>query len=161
MICERGRVVAQEEAALWVETITQSSCSTCSAQKGCGQGLMNSLHDGRRNQLRVSLSPGQAAADYPVGSDVEFAVAESVLVGGALFVYLLPLFSLIAGMLAASKIAENDAVAALGGGLGFCLGLLVVRVHAVWGRNKSRYEPKLIGLYRLSDPELVAISEHL
>lgn len=161
MICERGRVVAQEDAALWVETITQSSCSTCSAQKGCGQGLMNSLHDGRRNQLRVSLSQEQSAADYPIGSDVEFAVAESVLVGGALLVYLLPLLSLMGGMLLASNVAESDYVAALGGSLGFAVGLLVVRLHAVWGRSKGRYEPKLLGLHRVAGPETVPISEHL
>ena len=43
MLIETGRVVAVEanEEALWVETIRQSTCGSCAANKGCGHGLLN------------------------------------------------------------------------------------------------------------------------
>ena len=147
MICERGRVVAVEDDALWVETIQQSSCSSCSAKKGCGQGLMNSLHDGRRNQVRVFLD-GQSAGDYPVGSDVDIAIPESALLGGAFIVYLLPLLTMFVGMAMVSQWYQSDGLAALGAVLGFLLGLMGVRLHAWGSRNNPRFQPKVLGQHR-------------
>lgn len=43
MIEEQGRVVATEPGAVWVETVRRSTCSSCSANAGCGQGLMQRL----------------------------------------------------------------------------------------------------------------------
>ncbi|MBF2948649.1 transcriptional regulator, partial [Pseudomonas aeruginosa] len=37
MIEEQGRVVATEPGAVWVETVCRSTCSSCSANAGCGQ----------------------------------------------------------------------------------------------------------------------------
>ncbi len=147
MICERGRVVAVESAALWVETISQSSCSSCSAKKGCGQGLMNSLHDGRRNQLRVSLG-GQPAERFPVGSDVDIAIPEAALLGGAFIVYLLPLLSMMLIMVAVAHFSSSELLAAAGAAGGLVLGLLLVRLHAVLSRGARRFQPTVVGLHR-------------
>ena len=147
VICERGRVVAADDNALWVETIQQSSCSSCAAKKGCGQGLMNSLHDGRRNQIRVALD-GQSAGDYPIGSDVDIAIPESALLGGAFVVYLLPLLSMLGIMALVAQRYDSDGLAALGAVLGFLLGLMAVRLHAWTSRNNPRFQPRVIGLHK-------------
>lgn len=144
MICERGRVVAVEDQALWVETIQQSSCSACVAKKGCGQGLMNTLHDGRRNQIRVSLD-GHAPSEFPIGSDVEIAIPESALLGGAFIVYLLPLLTMLGGMALFSQWYERDGLVALGAAAGFVFGLAGVRLHAWVSRNSPRFQPKVLG----------------
>ena len=43
MIEEQARVVALEAGAVWVETRRQSTCGGCSANAGCGQGLMDKI----------------------------------------------------------------------------------------------------------------------
>ncbi|WP_286694023.1 SoxR reducing system RseC family protein [Spongiibacter sp. UBA1325] len=159
MICERGRVVAVEASALWVETVSQSSCASCSAKKGCGQGLMNSLHDGRRNQLRIALN-GLPASDYPVGSDVDIAIPEAALVGGAFIVYLLPLLSMILGMLAGNSLSGSESVAAVSALVGFLLGLGGVRAHALLSRNSERFQPRLVGHHGRASAEPLQFFEH-
>ncbi|WP_372864927.1 SoxR reducing system RseC family protein [Spongiibacter sp.] len=158
MICERGRVVAVEETALWVETISQSSCSSCAAKKGCGQGLMNSLHDGRRNQLRVALD-GQSASRFPVGCDVDIAIPETALLSGVFIVYLLPLLSMMGVMMAVAHFTASDKLAALGAAGGLLLGLLLVRLHAAVSRDKRGFQPRILGLHRDNAAQALQFSE--
>lgn len=144
MIVETGRVVAVETDVLWVETIQQSSCGTCAAKNGCGQGLMNRVFDGRRNQLKVPL--GQfSAADFAVDDQVELGVQESALVSSAMVVYLLPLLSLIAGMALTSHWFASDGMAALGAGLGFTGGLGILRLYNLWLERRAASQTCLLG----------------
>jgi sigma-E factor negative regulatory protein RseC len=143
MISETGKIVAIEAEALWVETVQRSTCSSCAAQKGCGQGLMNKIADGRRNQLRVplgDLSPER----FNIGDNVQLGVPEAALLSGSAVVYLLPLLAMIGGMLLAGSWGGGDAAAAVGALLGFGVGLLGVRVHAYMIRNNHRYQARLL-----------------
>jgi sigma-E factor negative regulatory protein RseC len=143
MICETGRVVGIETDALWVETIQRSTCSSCSAQKGCGQGLMNKALAGRRNQLRVLLGD-LPAEDFSLDDEVSLSIPERALVGGAMLVYLLPLLTMLGGMMLLSQSYSGDGPAALGALLGFVLGMLLVRLHASLIHNKPAYQPRIV-----------------
>ncbi|WP_246386489.1 SoxR reducing system RseC family protein [Litorivivens lipolytica] len=140
---ESGRVVAIEDDALWVETIRQSSCGSCAAQKGCGQGLLNKIGDGKRNHLRVLLGDVPASR-FQLDSEVEFSVPEHVLLRGAMLVYLLPLIAMIAGMGVAHALFVSDKLAALGALLGFVGGMLLVRVHHWVIRDRLDYQPTVV-----------------
>jgi sigma-E factor negative regulatory protein RseC len=120
---------------------------------------MNSLHDGRRNQLRIALN-GFPASDYPVGSDVDIAIPEAALVGGAFIVYLLPLLSMILGMLAGNSLSGSESVAAVSALAGFLLGLGGVRVHALLSRNSERFQPRLVGHHGRASAEPLQFFEH-
>ncbi len=143
MSLESGRVIGIEAHCLWVETVRRSSCGSCVAQKGCGQGLMNRLADGRRNQLRVSLGEF-VADDFQLDDEVDISIPDRVLLGATLVVYLLPLLSLLAGMVIATQYSAADGPAALGAGLGFVLGLGLVRLHAGLVRARPAYQPRVV-----------------
>lgn len=157
MITESGRVVGIEDKALWVETIRRSTCGSCAAQKGCGQGLMNKFTDGRRNQLRVLLG-SQSADAFHLDDEVEISIPERALIAGAMTVYLLPLFSMIAGMALASQYAPSDAIAALGALLGFVGGMVLVRLHAMYIHNKPAFQASVVAKYEPGLINSVAIS---
>ena len=157
MITESGRVVGIEDKALWVETIRRSTCGSCAAQKGCGQGLMNKFTDGRRNQLRVLLG-SQSADAFHLDDEVEISIPERALITGAMTVYLLPLFSMIAGMALASQYAPSDAIAALGALLGFVGGMVLVRLHAMYIHNKPAFQASVVAKYESGLINSVAIS---
>src|SRR5690625_146626 len=93
MIAETGRIVAIEPECLWVETIQRSTCGTCVAQKGCGQSLM-AKWTGHNSYLWVLLQ-GRDPDNYRLGDEIQLGVPEEVVVNGSLFVYLLPLISII------------------------------------------------------------------
>ena len=75
MLTETGRVVAVDADGVWVETIRQSTCGSCAAQKGCGHGLMNRISDGHRSLIRAL--PGRlSAGDCQVDDQVRISMPE-------------------------------------------------------------------------------------
>jgi len=69
VIEERGRVVGVEPGAVWVETLRQSTCSSCAANAGCGQGVLQRLGAGAsRGRVRALC-------------DLHLSVGDSVVLG--------------------------------------------------------------------------------
>ena len=79
MIEEQGRVVALEPGAVWVETLRKSTCSNCSANAACGQGLMERLGIGRQRGYVRALSQKQLA----IGDSVIIGVREDLAIDPA------------------------------------------------------------------------------
>ena len=144
MIKETGRVVAIDADCLWVETIRKSTCNSCSAQKGCGHGVMNKALSGKTHHVRV-LFGRLSAADVAIDDEVVIAFPENFLVGGALLVYLLPLVMMLAAALLVSQWWSSDVAAFLGAVMGFAVGVAVVKVHAIMHRNDTALQPVLQG----------------
>lgn len=140
---ESGRIVAINDDSLWVETIRQSTCGSCVAQKGCGQGLLNRIGDGKRNHIRVLLD-GASASAFKLDDDVEFAVPDNVLLKAAAMVYLLPLFALLAGMGLAHEWSGSQGLAAVGALAGFAIGFALVRLHALINADNPKLQPRLV-----------------
>ncbi len=153
MITESGRVVAIESDCLWVETIRQSTCNSCSAQKGCGHGMLNKMGGGRPHHLRVLLRD-KLASDFAIGDEVDLSIAEQVLVSSALIVYLLPLISLLLGAMVASYGWPGSDLASFGGAIvGFITGFAMVKYHALASRNNLALQPVIIGKQRGSSAD--------
>ena len=145
MLTETGRVVAVEADGVWVETIRQSTCGSCAAQKGCGHGLMNRISDGHRSLIRAL--PGRlTAAECQVDDQVRIAIPEAVILRGSLVVYVLPLLFMLGGAGLGTGVypAAGDLAAALGAVAGFALGFSLVRLHAHLHRDDSSLQPTLL-----------------
>lgn len=122
MIEESGRVVALEDGAVWVQTLRQSTCASCSANAGCGQGLLD--------KLAISSQRGHVRAltdlHLAIGDEVVIGVREELLLGSAVQVYLLPLLALLGGGLLAQSLGLSEPLTiALGLGGLVAAGLLV------------------------------------
>lgn len=146
MLTETGRVVAVETGGLWVETIRQSTCGSCAAQKGCGHGLLNRYSDGKRGYIRVLESEQLAASACSVDDQVLIAIPEEVILKGSLILYILPLMAMLAGAALGGYLvpAWGDLAALLGAVSGFVVGFAMVRLHAHKHRNDENFQPKLL-----------------
>lgn len=145
MLTETGRVVAVDAEGLWVETIRQSTCGSCAAQKGCGHGILNRISDGKRGYIRV-LS-GKTSIDHCCVDDkVRISIPEEVILRGSLVVYMVPLLSMLAGAAFAVNLLPGvqDVLAALGAVIGFGIGIGIVRWHAWRHRNDRELQPTLL-----------------
>jgi len=149
VLTETARVVAVEPGKLWVETIRQSVCGTCVAQKGCGHGLLNQLGDGHRNYLRVSTTDHSSDA-FQVDDQVTIGVPEHLLLRGSAVLYLLPLACmLLASLTLPTLLPAMSELASIGGAVsGFATGLLLVRWHARYHQDNPDFQPRLLGLAR-------------
>lgn len=153
MIEESGRVVAVEPGAVWVETLRRSTCSACSANAGCGQGLMEKLGVGERRGYVRALSDRVLAVD----DRVVIGIPEDLLVRSSLLVYLLPLLGLFAGALLAQwlALAESFVILAAMGGFASLWGL--ARWRSRQGAEDPARQPVVVRAERASDLQTVEI----
>jgi sigma-E factor negative regulatory protein RseC len=147
MLIETGRVVAVngDEEALWVETIRQSTCGSCAANKGCGHGLLNRISDGRTGYIRV-LSGAVAARQCAIDDQVRISIPEQIILRGSMIVYMLPLLCMLAGAMGADVFwpVAGQFVAVAGAVAGLALGFTLVRWHAWRHRQDSGLQPTVL-----------------
>ncbi len=142
MITETGKIVAIDEDALWVETIQSTTCQSCAAEKGCGQSLM-AKWGGHSSYLRVLLD-GRRSENFSLHDDVTIGVPEDVVANGSLFVYLLPLITMVLATLIADKLGLTEGAIILSALIGLLLGGGVVRWRSHLGRTDTRLQPVII-----------------
>lgn len=147
MLTESGRVVGIETDGVWVETIRRSTCGTCSAQKGCGHGLLNRVSEGKRGYVRAL--PGEHSVnDYKVNDQVLISIPEEVILRGSFIAYILPLLSMLGGAMTAVHflIGQQDVLAVAGALVGLVLGFILVRWHGYYHRQDPAFQPVLLSI---------------
>ena len=142
MILETGRVISIEAEGLWVETIQRSVCGSCQAQKGCGQRLLATF-GASASRLWVLLD-GRDANQYSIGDKVQIGIPEDVIAASALFIYTVPLISLLAATMLAHQQNVTDGLSVFFALVGLILGGLVVRWHSYHIRFDNRVQPVLV-----------------
>lgn len=140
MIEEPGRVITVEAGAVWVETLRKSTCSSCSANAGCGQGMLDKLAIKRERGYVRALTSLQLA----VGDSVVIGVREDALVRYSLLVYLLPLLGLFAGAMGAEYLAASEPLSIGAGFVGFVLAGLFVRGCALRRVDDPALQPVVL-----------------
>lgn len=128
MILETGRIVAIEAEGVWVETIQQSACGSCKAEKGCGQKLLNKW-SGHAAYIWVLLD-GRNPAQYALGDEIQIGIPEEVVAKGSMLVYLVPVVSLVALTALAHHYFAHEGITTLAGFTGLFLGGFIVRWHS-------------------------------
>ncbi len=86
MIKENALIVETENEFAWVETQRQSTCGSCSVNKGCGTAVLQKVLGQKRTRLKV-LNPRQ----YEAGDEVVLGLRENALLKGSFLMYGLPL----------------------------------------------------------------------
>tara|TARA_B110000116_G_scaffold258510_1_gene259730 strand:+ start:733 stop:1194 length:462 start_codon:yes stop_codon:yes gene_type:complete len=142
VLIESGLVVSVESDCLWVETVQRSTCGSCVAQKGCGQSLL-AKWAGRPHYLRVLLQ-GRKASSFEVGAAIDVGIPEDIVALGAMFVYILPLFTLVLGASFGHFLFVGELPAVLGAVFGTAIGAFAVRCHAAHYQNDARFQPVVV-----------------
>ena len=148
MIEEQGRVVALEPGAVWVETLRKSTCSSCSANTACGQGLMDRLGVGRQRGYVRALSQMHLA----IGDTVIIGVREDLLVRSSLLVYLFPLLGLFAAALLADGLGLSEPLVILVSLIGLFASWLMVRWRAARVAENPLLQPVVLRALLVSVP---------
>lgn len=147
MLEERGRVVAIEPGAIWVETVQRGGCHGCSAKTGCGTGLLGDYLSSRgafasASRIRVALHSWDSQ-DISLNDTAVIGIGEKALAGSALLVYLLPLVSLVLAALGGEALA-GEAGAIAGAITGLLGGAALVRGHSRRHAANPAYAPMLL-----------------
>lgn len=156
MLEETAQVVRIKGNEVWVETQRRSSCSSCSAEKGCGTATLSKVLGNRRNVVRVL-----SALPLRVGDQVVIGIREQALVRGSLAVYAVPILLLLLGGLigelgAEQFIWENAEFASVTLGIsGLIAGLVWLKRFTRRIRNDPNFQP--VVLRRQASAGMIAI----
>ncbi|MCQ3829563.1 SoxR reducing system RseC family protein [Microbulbifer elongatus] len=141
MIEERGKIVAIEDSAVWVETVQRSGCHGCAAKSGCGTGLLGDFW-ASASRVRVQVPPAEMAT-LQLHDTVVIGIGERALATSSLVVYLAPLVALVLGALAGQTLG-SEPLAIAGAALGLGAGAVMVRLYSYFQRGNSAYEPQFL-----------------
>lgn len=153
MIREAGKVISIETDGVWVETIQQSACHSCAAEKGCGQSLIAKA-TGKTTAIRA-LATDKDLENLNVDDQVVIAIPENVVVTGTLLTYLLPLVLMLIGVLITSELFNSDFFVAIGATVGLLSGGLLVRLHSYLNRTNNEVQPMVVE-WSCRDPHYIS-----
>ncbi|HKK05729.1 MAG TPA: SoxR reducing system RseC family protein [Gammaproteobacteria bacterium] len=145
MIEETATVVERSGEFAWVETQRQSTCSACSANKGCGTGVLSRVLGQRTARMKV-LNPIGAQ----VGDSVVVGMHEAALIRGSLAVYLAPLIAMLVCAVVGQNLAgqigsANPEPLTIAFGIGgLVLGGVWLRRFTRRIRDDQRYQPVIL-----------------
>ena len=141
MMREWATVVSWQNGVATLHSEIKTSCSSCSARKGCGSHMLNKLGPKNAHVMKIAsaepLIPGQRS---------ELGIAESSLLSSALLVYMSPLVGLfiLAGLF--QMLFHSDLAAACGALLGGIGGFIIARgISSVLDRSAS-YQPVILSV---------------
>lgn len=145
MLEEEADVLRVEGEIAWIDAQRRTTCNSCSAQAGCGTGVLAKVLGQRKTEMRainrVGARPGQR---------VVVGVTGLALVKSSLAVYAVPLllFFVMAGfgqVFAANLHAHNvETWTILSAFLGLLLGFLWVGRFSVLIRHNPHYQPIIL-----------------
>ncbi len=144
MIEAQARVVEiQIDGLAYVESRRESACGSCKeADGGCGTALLSKALGRKSSSFKV-FNPIEAR----VGDTVIVGIAEGVLLKTSFIIYLLPLFLLIFGALAARWFlddASGEAYVILGSIVGLISGFLVIRFISSGLAKNTKFLPVIL-----------------
>lgn len=156
MVTETGQVTALQDEFAWVATQRKAVCDTCSAQKGCGSGVLAKVLGRRLTHVKVINSLGAK-----VGDEVVVGMDDDVLVRTSFAVYAMPLLMMIAGAVAGQMLADalhwyySDAATAVFGIGGLFGGFAWLRRYTRAIAADERCQPRMLDFARREAPVAV------
>jgi len=148
MLKETGRVVAIDKTSVWVETINQSTCGSCSAEKGCGQSTL-AKWSAKESYLRVLLD-GRDPDSVKINDSITVGIPEDVIVKGSLLLYCLPIALMLLGAVLGDFIFKTEPASVAGAFIGITLGGIFVSAFSKFKRNDRRSQPIIVELISTS-----------
>ena len=149
MIEEQAQVVEIKGSVLLLQAQTQSTCGSCSANKGCGTSLLSKVVGRKFTQFQASNS-----VNANVGDTVVVGISEDALFKGSVVMYLVPVmamlvFALFADYFLAAVMQNRDLMIAVAAITGLVSGSLLARWYFLRRCNAHLFEPvvlrKIIG----------------
>ncbi|MDO6564453.1 SoxR reducing system RseC family protein [Amphritea sp. 1_MG-2023] len=141
MLEENGRVVRIGSGTVWIEMIKQSACSSCSAQKGCGQSLLAKVGDGKRLEIQVD---NPQHIDVKLDDLVTLGVGERSFLTASLLVYLLPLMIMFMLAVGTQLSGFSEPKVILSAVIGLAGGFLLTRYISGLISQHCSYRPVLL-----------------
>ncbi len=138
LIREYGTVAEVTLGGVWVHTLRQSGCQSCSSQGNCGVSVLSGVLNRRHHRV-------WAATDVPlsVGDQVQLVLPARALVQASLLMYLLPLLGLMLGAVLGQQLFSSDGASILGAVLGLLAPLIWLYFAPLKLARRGQFAPQV------------------
>ncbi|MGB7389650.1 SoxR reducing system RseC family protein [Marinomonas sp.] len=149
MIEESGTVLSTETGFAEVETIRTSSCTSCRARHGCGHHAIAQVSASNRMRMKAIDN-----FDVSVGQRVVIGIPEDTLLQASLWMYFIPLLSLVAGATVPSLWHASSGVSVIFSLIGFLSGLWLAKKKSQKEENNPDFYPKILRIETTQGSEI-------
>ncbi len=141
MMREWATVVSWSNGIATLHSEIKTSCSSCSARKGCGSHMLDKLGPKNAHVMKVASAEPLAA-----GQRIELGIAEKSLLSSALLVYMTPLVGLfiVAGLFQA--LFHTDLAAVSGALLGGVGGFILAKGISTYLGKSASFQPVILSV---------------
>jgi len=138
---EWATVVSWNNGIATLHSEIKTSCSSCSARKGCGSHMLDKLGPKNAHVMKVASAEPLAA-----GQRIELGIAEKSLLSSALLVYMTPLVGLfiVAGLFQA--LFHTDIAAVSGALLGGVGGFILAKGISTYLGKSASFQPVILSV---------------
>ena len=145
MLTEIGRVIAKDNDTVWVQTQSNTGCSSCKVNTACGSGIVNKAFS-----HKVFVTPLKNHINANIDDQVEVGIPENLVVRASFMVYLVPLISMIVALLVVQfwLINPSELSSILAAAIGLVLGFFITYLYGKSASQKGQTEPVLLRIVK-------------
>lgn len=154
MLEEHATVVALDNEYAQLEIVRKKPCGLCGKTRGCGVSMWGRVFNHHQKPLRLRND-----IQANVGDDVVIGLQEDAFLKSTLYLYGVPLFTLLVGAMLGSFFAQGehaDAYAVGGAMLGLMMGYIWLKGHQAGVSLHQNCQPTLLRVE--SEPHTKTIS---
>ncbi|MCP4789093.1 MAG: SoxR reducing system RseC family protein [Gammaproteobacteria bacterium] len=138
---QSATVVSVQETTVTLSTIRLNTCQQCAMKAGCGQRMLNQASSCQRSQVEL---PKPESLVLELGQEVRVAIPQSTFIRASLWVFLVPLLTMLASALIAQYWFSTEPSIAIAGVVGLALGLIIMRRRMRSLQQHSQWQPHLV-----------------
>lgn len=141
MMREWATVVSWNNGIATLHSEIKTSCSSCSARKGCGSHMLDKLGPKNAHVMKVASAEPLAA-----GQRIELGIAEKSLLSSALLVYMTPLVGLFIVACLFQALFHTDIAAVSGALLGGVGGFILAKGISTYLGKSASFQPVILSV---------------
>lgn len=148
MIEEKAIVIAVENqpstpnlSVATLEIVRKTACGLCGKTRGCGNALWGKMFAHRSATFRANND-----IQANVGQFVVVGINEKALLKSAMYLYLIPMISMLVFAVLAMQLFQSDAAAIFGALVGLLLGWLWVKGYTSSNSYFAMHQPVILRL---------------
>lgn len=134
--------MAIEMNAVVVETIQQSACRGCAAQKGCGQSVLSRFLS-KSTLVRVVVQQ-QDIVGLAVGDAVTIGIAENTVTRSTAVAYCMPLLLMLVSVVGVSFFSRGDGAILVSAMAGLLVGGVFAYIYGCRHKFDPAMQPVLV-----------------
>ncbi len=124
-----------------LEVVRKKACGLCGQTRGCGNAIWGKLFAHKQASFKAENN-----INAQVGDHVIVGIDERAVMKSALYLYVVPLVTMLAGAILASQIVRSDLVAIVGAIVGLVGGFVWVKGHASGHAYYKMHQPTILRL---------------